>query len=178
VAGAAYAASKRRFFGGERTSSVGLPSVKQEIRAARDGDERWRERRGLARKLIDLGDAAAAYRVVREAPLPANPYYRAEYHFMPGWIALRFLNDPPTALEHFAHIDQGTTDPVVRARAAYWRGRAAEAAGQFEEMRAQYEAAARYPPPITASWRTPGSVWARSHCALRSQNRRPAPQVN
>ena len=31
------------------------------------------------------------------------------------------------------------------ARAAYWRGRAAEAAGQFKEMRAQYEAAARYP---------------------------------
>ena len=36
-------------------------------------------------------------------------------------------------------------DPIVRARAAYWRGRAAEAAGEFEEMRAQYEAAARYP---------------------------------
>ena len=29
--------------------------------------------------------------------------------------------------------------------AAYWRGRAAEAAGQVAEMRAQYEAAARYP---------------------------------
>jgi soluble lytic murein transglycosylase len=33
----------------------------------------------------------------------------------------------------------------VLARAAYWRGRAAEAAGQFKEMRAQYEAAARHP---------------------------------
>ena len=38
-----------------------------------------------------------------------------------------------------------STDPIVLARAAYWRGRAAEAAGQLEEMRAQYEAAARYP---------------------------------
>ena len=36
-------------------------------------------------------------------------------------------------------------DPIVLARAAYWRGRAAEAAGQFEEMRAQYKVAARYP---------------------------------
>ena len=86
-----------------------------------------------------------AYRVVRQAAPPANPYYRAEYHFMAGWIALRFLNDPATALEHFTHIDDGSTDPVLLARAAYWRGRAAEAAGQFEEMRAQYEAAARYP---------------------------------
>jgi soluble lytic murein transglycosylase len=31
------------------------------------------------------------------------------------------------------------------ARAAYWRGRAAEAAGQLEEMRAHYQAAASYP---------------------------------
>jgi soluble lytic murein transglycosylase len=110
-----------------------------------DTDEWWRERRLLARGLIDLGDSETAYRVVREAALPANPYYRAEFHFMAGWIALRFLDDPAAALKHFAHVDEGSADPIVRARAAYWRGRAAEAAGQFEEMRAQYEAAARYP---------------------------------
>ena len=110
-----------------------------------DTDEWWRERRVLARKLIDLGDAKTAYRVVHEAAPPANPYYRAEFHFMAGWIALRFLADPATSLEHFAHVDDGSADPIVRARAAYWRGRAAEATGQFEEMRAQYEAAARYP---------------------------------
>ena len=28
--------------------------------------------------------------VAQEAAAPANPYYRAEFHFMPGWIALRF----------------------------------------------------------------------------------------
>ena len=39
----------------------------------------------------------------------------------------------------------GSADPIVRARAAYWRGRATEAAGRFEEMRAHYEAAARHP---------------------------------
>jgi soluble lytic murein transglycosylase len=110
-----------------------------------DTDEWWRDRRVLARKLLDLGDAQTAYRVVREAAVPANPYYRADYHFMPGWIALRFLNDPATALAHFAHVDEGTSDPIVLARAAYWRGRAAEAAGQVRVMRAQYERAARYP---------------------------------
>ncbi len=110
-----------------------------------DTDEWWRERRLLARGLIDLGDSETAYRVLREAAPPANPYYRAEFHFMAGWIALRFLDDPAAALKHFAHVDEGSSDPIVRARAAYWRGRAAEAIGQFEEMRAQYEAAARYP---------------------------------
>ena len=95
-----------------------------------DTDEWWRERRALARKLIDLGDAATAYQVVRQSAPPANPYYRAEFHFMAGWIALRFLADPATALKHFIHIDDGATDPVLLARAAYWRGRAAEAAGE------------------------------------------------
>ena len=64
---------------------------------------------------------------------------------MTGWIALRFLGDPTTALKHFTEIDDGVTDPLVLARAAYWRGRAAEAAGRIDEMREQYEAAARYP---------------------------------
>jgi soluble lytic murein transglycosylase len=110
-----------------------------------DTDEWWRERRLLARRLLDLDKAETAYRVVREAAPPANPYYRAEFHFMAGWIALRFLADPTTAIEHFARVDEGSADPIVRARAAYWRGRTAEEAGQFDEMRAQYEAAARHP---------------------------------
>jgi len=58
---------------------------------------------------------------------------------------LRFLSDPITALQHFAKIDEGSNDPIVLARAAYWRGRAFEAVGQFDEMKAQYEVAARYP---------------------------------
>jgi soluble lytic murein transglycosylase len=108
-------------------------------------DEWWRECRMLARRLLDLGDPKTAYRVVREAASPVNPYYRAEFHFMPGWIALRFLSDPITALRHFAKVDEGSSDPIVMARAAYWRGRAFEAAGQFDEMKEQYERAARYP---------------------------------
>jgi soluble lytic murein transglycosylase len=110
-----------------------------------DTDEWWRERRVLARKLLDVGEPRDAYRVVREAAPPANPYYRADSHFMPGWIALRFLHNPETALEHFARVDQGTSDPIVLARAAYWRGRAAEAAGRFREMRQHYEQASRFP---------------------------------
>ena len=119
------------------TSRVGLER--------QDTDEWWRERRLLARRLIDLGDPQTAYRVVREAAVPSNPYYRSEYHFMAGWIALRFLNDPATAFTHFAHVDDGSSDPVVLTRAAYWRGRTAEAANQSDEMRVQYQTAAAYP---------------------------------
>ena len=117
----------------------------QEDLLRQDTDEWWRERRALARKLLDIGDAATAYQVARTAAPPVNPYYRADVHFMSGWIAMRFLGDPATALAHFAHIDDGMTDPLALARAAYWRGRAAEAAGRRDEMQAQYQAAARYP---------------------------------
>ncbi|HMF26191.1 MAG TPA: transglycosylase SLT domain-containing protein, partial [Pseudolabrys sp.] len=110
-----------------------------------DTDEWWRECRLLARRLLDLGDPNTAYHIVRQVAAPANPYYRAEFHFMPGWIALRFLSDPIMALRHFAKIDEGSSDPIVLARAAYWRGRALEAAGQVDEMEAQFERAARYP---------------------------------
>jgi soluble lytic murein transglycosylase len=115
-----------------------------ETMAFQDTDEWWRERRLLARKLLDLGKFEAAYQVVHGAAPPANEFYRAETHFLPGWIALRYLNDPATARAHFAHIDDGSVNPIVLARANYWRGRAAEAAGDKDAMRANYEAAARY----------------------------------
>ena len=130
----------------------GLAAATQLILAAapdalqlQDTDEWWRERRTLARKLLDRGEAKTAYQVVRTAASPTNPYYRAEFHFMAGWIALRFLSDPATALAHFAHVDEGSINPIVLARAAYWRGRAHEAAGRLPDMRAHYETAARYP---------------------------------
>lgn len=107
-------------------------------------DEWWRERRTLARKLLDAGDIKAAYQLVRDGAPPAIENYRAELHFMAGWIALRFLNDPATALAHFARIDQGSANPIVLARAGYWRGRAAEAAGRQQEARTHYETAARH----------------------------------
>jgi soluble lytic murein transglycosylase len=110
-----------------------------------DADEWWRARRALARKLLDLGEATTAYRVVRASAPPANQYYQAEVHFMAGWIALRFLDDPAAAREHFSHIDEGKSDPLILARGAYWRGRAAEAAGDVDDMQAQYEMAASYP---------------------------------
>ena len=135
-----------------------LAEVSADDLQRQDTDEWWRERRTLARQLLDLGDPKTAYRVVRDAAVPTNPYYRAEFHFMAGWIALRFLSDPTTALRHFAKVDEGSNDPIVLARAAYWRGRALEAAGQFGEMKAQYEKLPAIPPPIMASWRGPELV--------------------
>jgi soluble lytic murein transglycosylase len=119
-------------------------SAPRETMALQDTDEWWRVRRSLARKLLDQRDFGDAYEVVRTAAPPASENYRSEFYFLPGWIALRYLNDARTALSHFAHIDDGCVNPITLARASYWRGRAAEALGDKEAMRVQYEAAARH----------------------------------
>jgi soluble lytic murein transglycosylase len=108
-----------------------------------DGEEWWVERRIMARKLLDLGDARSAYRVVAEGAEPTKENSRIERHFMAGWIALRFLDDPNTAAIHFKRIQDVTRHPTSYARSHYWLGRVAEALNQPEQARAEYETAAR-----------------------------------
>ncbi|MFZ5716485.1 MAG: transglycosylase SLT domain-containing protein [Bradyrhizobium sp.] len=119
-------------------------AAKPDMMAAQDTDAWWRERRMLARKLLDQGKARTAYEVVHTAAVPEKEVYRVDYHFMCGWIALRYLHDPKTAMAHFASIDAGSTNPIALSRAHYWRGRAAEAMGAMADARMSYRAAARY----------------------------------
>src|SRR5579871_2769948 len=109
-----------------------------------DADEWWIERRLVARKLLDMGEFKAAYQIARDAAPPDKENYRVEHEFTAGWIALRFLNDPALAAQHFARIGPGVSNPISLARGGYWRGRAAEAMGRTQEARANYEQAARY----------------------------------
>jgi soluble lytic murein transglycosylase len=109
-----------------------------------DLDQWWQERRLLVRKLLDERDAQAAYLVAREAAPPMRGPYRVDAHFTAGWVALRFLHDPKTAAEHFAHISDATANPHALARGGYWQGRAAEDMGQQAQAKAFYEAAAQY----------------------------------
>jgi soluble lytic murein transglycosylase len=105
-------------------------------------DEWWIERRLLSRKMLDVGEHRTAYLIARDAALPARDIYKTEQEFTAGWIALRFMNDPATAAQHFARIGVGSVNPTALARAGYWQGRAAEASGRSQDARAAYTAAA------------------------------------
>lgn len=122
-----------------------IKTIPKPLSASHDLDEWWMERRVLARKLLDTGDAQNAYLVARDATEPDSPNYRAEHHFMAGWIALRYLHDPQTAYSHFTKISENNENPISLARGAYWSGRAAEALGHMQEARRHYQEAARYP---------------------------------
>jgi peptidoglycan lytic transglycosylase len=118
-------------------------SAPRELTQIHDSEGWWVERRVLARNLLDIDDARSAYLVVRDAAEPTKENSRVERHFMAGWIALRFLNDPATAAAHFARIQDASSHPTSLARAHYWLGRAAEAARRPDQARTEYQAAAR-----------------------------------
>lgn len=109
-----------------------------------DGDEWWVERRIVARKLLDLGDAKTAY-AVAGGHAARTPEKRIEAEFHAGWIALRFAADPASAAQHFAEAAKAAETPISLARAAYWQGRAAEALGQAETAKDFYAKAAQQP---------------------------------
>ena len=145
---AGYIYSRAQFLRrGDKIDEAGrwMISAPHDPAALRDVDQWWVERRLLARKLLDLGNAKMAYEVANGAAAPMNENYRADQAFTAGWIALTFLHEPAVALAHFARIAEGVSNPITLARAFYWQGRAAEAAGREHDARTYYDSAARFP---------------------------------
>ncbi|MGA0539457.1 lytic transglycosylase domain-containing protein [Neotabrizicola sp. VNH66] len=106
--------------------------------------EAWAERRALlARWLMRQGRAADAYKIAAAHGLSAGASY-ADLEFLAGFIALRRLNQPDTALQHFSHLLAGVSTPISLSRAAYWQGRAEEARGNVEAAESHFLSAARH----------------------------------
>ncbi len=108
----------------------------------------WADRRALmARWLMRQGRASEAYRVASGhglAPGGGGAGAYADLEFLAGFVALRKLDDPATALRHFGHLKAGVFTPISVARAEYWLGRAEEAAGRNDAAAAHYKAAAKH----------------------------------
>ena len=108
-------------------------------------DKWWSERRMVARELLDLNEPKLAFQLCDKAALPDESMNRVDLDFHAGWIALRFLGDAGEAAKRFALAAEAAETPLSIARAAYWRGRAAEALGDAEEAKLHYESAASEP---------------------------------
>lgn len=106
-------------------------------------DRWWDDRRIVARRLVTRKRPKEAYRIIRDHGLSSGPAFAAAEWFA-GWIALRFLNLPDDALDHFERMHGAVNYPVSRARAAYWAGRAAEAKADENKARHWFETAAKF----------------------------------
>ncbi|MBX9909486.1 MAG: lytic transglycosylase domain-containing protein [Beijerinckiaceae bacterium] len=121
-----------------------LANVPRDPALLGDGDEWWIERRLIARKLLDSGEAALAYQVAAGHGAEGSvAKIDAEWHA--GFIALRFRQDAAAALTHFSEAAHHAETPVSVSRAAYWQGRAYDALGRGDDAIEAYERAAEHP---------------------------------
>ncbi len=106
--------------------------------------EWWTERRIGARKALAAKQYKNAYKIAAAHGFSSG-FYFSDGEFLAGFIALRFLNQPKTALKHFTRLNSQATNPRRISRAQYWLGRVNERLGNKEQARAHYEKAALHP---------------------------------
>jgi soluble lytic murein transglycosylase len=100
-------------------------------------------RRALARGEMRSGDPTRAYAMASQHFLSEGSDY-ADLEWLSGYIALRFLNDPMRAHQHFLNHDSAVDSPISQGRAGYWQGRALEAAGDNDGASAAYRMGANF----------------------------------
>lgn len=98
-----------------------------------------RRRRDLARKQMRAGNYAAAYQIAASHGMTAaDGYAYSDCEWIAGYVALRFLNKPGVALQHFVRFEAPVETPISLGRGGYWRGRAYEAMGDKGAAQAAY----------------------------------------
>ena len=103
----------------------------------------WKERHIIIRRLIERKSYESAYLLAeKHMQKEGAPYAEAEW--MAGWLALRFLNKPQRALEHFEALYAKVETPMSKSRASYWAGRAAKAMGAQDVAQKWYQDAASF----------------------------------
>ncbi len=104
--------------------------------------EEWAgRRRALAREQMRDGAYGTAYRIAATHGLtPDMGYAYADCEWIAGYIALRFLNKPGIAAQHFVRFRNAVETPISLGRAGYWLGRAHDAMGDTDSAQRAYRA--------------------------------------
>ncbi|WP_171060749.1 lytic transglycosylase domain-containing protein [Poseidonocella sp. HB161398] len=106
--------------------------------------DRWADyRRRLARQLMRDKDYRDAYLVASGHRLEPGADY-ADLEWLSGYVALRYLEAPGAALDHFQRMQAAVSTPISLGRAGYWEGRAYEALGEAEQAQEAYAFGAQY----------------------------------
>jgi len=103
----------------------------------------WQQRHIMVRRAIESRDFRLAYQLASNHG-QTEPKSLVQAEFLSGWLALRFLDRPETALQHFRALYGAASTPMSRSRGAYWMGRSYEALGDREAAIDSYKNAAAY----------------------------------
>jgi len=142
--GLAYERFNWRARKGRNADAISLLIEQSSTAAALGEPERWAGwRRSLARSEMRAGRYQAAYQLASRHQLSGGSNY-ADLEWLAGYIALRFLDQPDLALDHFTRFRAGVGSPISLGRAGYWTGRTLDAMGDPEAARSAYAEGARY----------------------------------
>ncbi|MBC7164800.1 MAG: lytic transglycosylase domain-containing protein [Roseovarius sp.] len=129
---------------GSAEDAVAVLLRQSRIRGGLGEAERWAGwRRALARQKMRAGEAALAYELAALHQLAEGPNY-ADLEWLAGYIALRYLDAPDLALDHFQRFRAAVVTPISLGRAGYWLGRALEAAGDAGAAQLAYAEGAQH----------------------------------
>ena len=138
-------------------------------------DAWWNERQQLARDLLAAGHPADAYAVaVQHGQTRASPSPRPSSS--PAGSRCAISRSRPTALKHFQTLYDGVSTDISKSRAAYWLGRAHEAAGRSKEASDWYGRAAAFGQTFygqLAARRLPGGATQAAERSRRLRRRPP-----
>ena len=98
----------------------------------------FKEKFIIARSRINKKRFEEAYGLlINHGVLDSGNLAEAEWHA--GWLALRFLNKPDAAVQHFKTMHEGVNYPISKSRAAYWVGKAYEQLGEGQNAKDWYK---------------------------------------
>jgi soluble lytic murein transglycosylase len=121
----------------------GVVEILDGLGAPPDPARWWRIRHWVARDLMEEGRPAKAYEIAANHGLAEGIGF-AQGEWLAGWLALRRLDRPETALAHFERLHAGVATPISRSRGAYWAGRAAEALDRTGTAQGWYAVAGQH----------------------------------
>lgn len=105
----------------------------------------WSLRRLYAREMIKDKKYKIAYKLLSHHNLPTNSTDFWEAEWTSGWVALRFMDEPKKAYQHFENLRKNVVQPVTISRANYWLGMASQAMGDKKKAIDWYRQGAQYP---------------------------------
>ena len=105
--------------------------------------EEWGNwRRIFARQAMRDGNGKRAYALAstHHIPFTTENYDYADLEWLSGYVALKYLDDPATALAHFRRHTAAVYTPISLGRGHFWEGRALEAMGDSAAAMESYRA--------------------------------------
>lgn len=128
---------------GERTDAVAILLARSTSAEALGEPFRWSGwRRSLARWEMREGRFEQAYQLASQHFLTEGSSY-ADLEWLSGYLALRYLEKPALALQHFEAFEAAVESPISVGRAGYWIGRTQEVLGDIDAAQRAFDRAAQ-----------------------------------